>query len=179
MRRLAPLYLAASAALFAPATAVLAAEATSASTQAAAAKLVDADFAADAASGAVAEIEMAKLARQKSTDKSVLAFADQIITDHTAASAELKQVASGLGWTLPTDMGTENRGTYANLEKLSGKRFDAAYKLAMVSDHSKDVAAFQQQAEFGKTPELKAFAKKTLPTLEHHLQMAQALPGGE
>ena len=137
MRRLAPLYLAASAAFFAPATAVLAAEASSAPTQAAAAKLVDADFAADAASGSAAEIEMARLAKQKSADKAVLAFADQIITDHTAARAELQQVAAGLGWTLPTDMGPQHRETYANLEKLSGERFAAAYKLAMVSDHSR------------------------------------------
>ena len=120
-----------------------------------------------------------KLKVVNAQDKSVLAFADRMLTDHGQANEELKQVATKLGWTLPSDMGPDNRETYANLKKLSGQRFDAAYKLAMVSDHSKDVAAFQQQAQFGKTPELKAFAKKTLPTLQEHLKMAQALPGAE
>lgn len=179
MRILTPLYLAAGVALFNPAAAVLAAEGTAMQSHTAAAHLVDADFAADTAAGSVAEIEMAKLAKEKSTDKSVRAFADQLIADHEAANAQLKKVAAKLGWTLPTDMGPQHRETYANLKKLSGDRFEAAYRLAMVSDHSKTVAAFEQQAEYGKTPELKAFAEALLPKLQHHLEMAQALPGGD
>lgn len=179
MRVLTPLCLAAGVALFGPGAAVLAAEGTTAQPQAAAARMLDADFAAETAAGGVAEIEMAKLAKEKSTNKAVTAFADQMITDHTAANEQLKQVAAKLGWTLPTDMGPQHRETYTNLKKLSGERFDAAYRLAMVSDHSKTVAAFQQQAEYGKTPELKTFAQTTLPKLEHHLEMAQDLPGGD
>jgi putative membrane protein len=179
MRILPTLCLTASAALFVPGAAVAAAETTSAESHATAARMVDADFAADTAAGGVAEIEMAKLAKEKSTNEAVTAFADQMIADHGAASAQLKQVAAKLGWTLPTDMGPRHRETYANLEKLSGAQFDAAYRLAMVSDHSKTVAAFQQQAEYGKTPELSAFARTVLPKLQHHLEMAQALPGGD
>ena len=179
MRILTPLCLAAGVALFSPGAAVLAAEGAATQSHAAAARMVDADFAADTAAGSVAEIEMAKLAKEKSTNKAVAAFADQVIADHGAANTQLKQVATKLGWTLPTDMGPQHRQTYANLKKLSGERFEAAYRLAMVSDHSKTVAAFQQQAEYGKTPELKAFAETLLPKLQHHLEMAQALPGGD
>lgn len=159
----------------APAT--LAAEPTE--QQSSAAKLIEADFAADSAATSVAEIEMAKLAKEKSANKAVQAFADQMITDHTAASADLKRVATTLGWSLPTDMGPEHRQTYANLEKLTGERFDAAYRLAMVSGHTKAVASFQQQAKFGETPALREFAQKYLPALEHHLQAADDLPGGQ
>lgn len=179
MRVLTPLCLAAGVALFGPGAAVLAAEGAATQPHAAAARMVDADFAADTAAGGVAEIEMAKLAKEKSTNEAVTAFADQMIADHGAANAQLKQVAAKLGWALPTDMGPQHRETYANLKKLSGERFEAAYRLAMVSDHSKTVAAFEQQAEYGKTPELKAFAEALLPKLQHHLEMAQALPGGD
>lgn len=147
--------------------------------QSAAAKLIEADFAADSAMTSVAEIEMARLAKEKSTDKAVQAFADQMIADHTKATEQLKTVASSLGWSLPTDMGPEHRQTYGNLEKLSGERFDAAYRLAMVSGHVKAVASFQQQAKFGETPALRDYAKQQLPALEHHLQSAKTLPGGE
>lgn len=179
MRIVTSLCLAASVALVGPGAAVLAAEGTTAQPQAAAARMLDAEFAAEAAAGGVAEIEMARLAKEKSTNKEVTAFADQMIADHSAANEQLKQVAAKLGWTLPTDMGPQHRETYTNLKKLSGERFDAAYRLAMVSDHSKTVAAFEQQAEYGKTPELKAFAEKMLPKLKHHLEMAQDLPGGD
>ena len=43
----------------------------------------------------------------------------------------------------------------------------------MVDDHKKDVADFKKEASSGKDPEVKAFAAKTLPTLQEHLQMAQ------
>lgn len=145
--------------------------------QSTAARLIESDFASDSAATSVAEIQMGKLAKEKSSDKAVHAFADQMIADHTKAAEDLKRVASSLGWALPTDMGPEHRQTYANLEKLSGERFDAAYRLAMVSGHTKAVASFQQQAKFGETPALREFAQKYLPALEHHLKSAEALPG--
>lgn len=49
----------------------------------------------------------------------------------------------------------------------------------MLSDHKKDVSEFEKQSTRGTDPDLKAFAAKTLPTLQEHLQMARALPGNE
>ena len=46
----------------------------------------------------------------------------------------------------------------------------------MVKDHRTDVKEFQDAANDVKDPELKAFAQKTLPTLQEHLRMAQQLP---
>jgi putative membrane protein len=43
----------------------------------------------------------------------------------------------------------------------------------MVSDHVKDVNAFKRQSTSGKDPDLKAWATKTLPTLEEHLKLAR------
>jgi len=48
-----------------------------------------------------------------------------------------------------------------------------------LSDHNKDVSEFEKQSTRGSDPDLKAFATKTLPTLQEHLQMARALPGNE
>ena len=52
--------------------------------------------------------------------------------------------------------------------------FDRAYMDHMVKDHKKDVAEFKTQAESGKDPQIKAFAAKTLPTLQEHLKLAEA-----
>jgi putative membrane protein len=48
----------------------------------------------------------------------------------------------------------------------------------MVDDHDKDVAAFRKEANGGKDPDVKAWAAKTLPTLEQHQSMAKSLAGG-
>lgn len=44
---------------------------------------------------------------------------------------------------------------------------------AMLADHRKDVAECRTESRAGKDPEVKAWAAKTLPTLEQHLKLAQ------
>jgi putative membrane protein len=43
----------------------------------------------------------------------------------------------------------------------------------MVKDHKDDISEFQKEANHGGDPDLKAFAQKTLPTLQEHLRLAQ------
>jgi putative membrane protein len=43
----------------------------------------------------------------------------------------------------------------------------------MVMDHRKDIADFQHEANNGRDPDVKAWASKTLPTLQEHLRIAQ------
>jgi putative membrane protein len=45
----------------------------------------------------------------------------------------------------------------------------------MVSDHETDVKNFQRMADNGSDPEIKAFAAKTLPTLQKHLDAIKAI----
>ena len=49
----------------------------------------------------------------------------------------------------------------------------------MLSDHNKDVSDFEKESTKGGDADLKAFASRTLPALQEHLQMAKALPGNE
>ena len=61
--------------------------------------------------------------------------------------------------------------------KLSGAAFDQAYMKAMVSDHVEDVNEFKTESKSGKDADVKAWAAKTLPTLEEHLKMARDTNG--
>jgi putative membrane protein len=75
---------------------------------------------------------------------------------------------------LPTQLDTKHKSEMDRLSTMSGNAFDTAYMQHMVQDHEKTVADFQKQAQSGSDPALKAFAQKQLPTLQQHLQMAQA-----
>jgi len=57
---------------------------------------------------------------------------------------------------------------------VSAKDFDSKYAALMVSDHKRDIKAFQHEAERSTDPELKEFATMTLPKLESHLAVAQS-----
>ena len=59
------------------------------------------------------------------------------------------------------------------MQQLSGAEFDEAYMDEMVEDHEKDVELFEQQAESGKDPDLRAFAEETLPALREHKELAK------
>jgi putative membrane protein len=67
------------------------------------------------------------------------------------------------------------------LKTKRGESFDTAYMKAMDKDHQAAVELFQAASSSTKlSPELKAFATKTLPKLEQHHQLVaqveQSLP---
>ena len=134
----------------------------------------DHSFVTKAAAGGIAEVKLGTLATQKASSADVKAFGQQMVDDHGKANAELKQLASSKGVTIPSDTDAHHQATYDRLSKLSGAEFDREYMKDMVSDHRKDVSEFRQESQSGSDPDVKAWAAKTLPTLEHHLQMAES-----
>jgi predicted outer membrane protein len=66
-------------------------------------------------------------------------------------------------------------GLSYDLSKLSGDAFDRAFTQEMLAGHRKAVASFRTESKSGTDPEVKAWASKTLPTLEGHLKQVQEL----
>ena len=139
----------------------------------------DRDFLMDAAIGGLEEVELGHWAAQKGTSEAVKQFGQRMVDDHGKANAELATLASSKGITLPTTLDEKHQKDVSKITKLSGAEFDRAYSKMMLSDHKKDVAAFEKQSQKGADADLKAFATKTLPTLQEHLQMATALNPNE
>jgi putative membrane protein len=133
----------------------------------------DQAFAKEAAIGGMAEVELGNLAKQNAASADVKQFGDRMVTDHGKANDELKQWASQKNVTLPTDLDAKHKALKDRLSKLNGDAFDKAYMHEMLMDHQHDVAAFKKESTSGKDADLKAWAGKTLPTLQDHLKMAQ------
>lgn len=136
-------------------------------------QMTDQTFVTKAGSGNMAEVELGKLAQEKGTSDQVKSFAQRMVTDHTKANDELKTIAQNKNITLPSDLDSHDKALRVRLSKLSGPQFDHAYIQAMVTDHRKVVNEFRHESQMGKDPEVKAFASKTLPTIEEHLKLAQ------
>jgi len=138
----------------------------------------DKTFATEAAQGGMAEVQLGQLAAEKAASPQVKQFAQRMVTDHTQANQELMQIVKQQSLTVPTQVGSKEKGDMERLRGLSGAQFDTAYMQHMLQDHQKDVADFQKQAQSGSDPALKAFAQKYLPILQQHLQMAQSINKG-
>jgi putative membrane protein len=123
----------------------------------------------------MAEVELGRLAEQKAANAKVKEFGARMAADHGKANGELKALAARANVTLPSTVGDQHQATRDRLAKLSGAAFDRAYIKEMVSDHEKDVAAFRKESESGQDAAVKAFAAKTLPTLDEHLKLVQAI----
>jgi len=138
----------------------------------------DADFAAKAADGGMAEVMTGQLAAQKASDPQVRMFGQRMVTDHSKANDELKQIAAKDNITLPDQPGMKHKEMTSKLGKMDGKDFDKAYTQEMIKDHEEDVALFKKEAKDGKNPDLKMFAQQTLPTLQEHLEMIRKISTG-
>ena len=135
----------------------------------------DQAFVKEAAMGGMAEVDLGQLAASKASSPDVKQFGQRMVDDHGKANDELKSWASQKSVNLPTELDAKHKAEHAKLEKLSGDAFDRAYMSAMVADHNKDVAEFQKQSKSAKDPDLKAWAAKTLPTLQDHQKSAKEI----
>jgi putative membrane protein len=135
----------------------------------------DKRFMRAAAEGNMAEVQLGRLALQKSSNADVRKFAQRMIDDHGKANGELEQVAAKEGVTLPHQPDAKQKATKVTLSKLSGDTFDKAYMQDMLKDHKTDIAHFKTESSSGHNPAVKNFATQTLPTLESHLREAEQI----
>ncbi|MEO8381869.1 MAG: DUF4142 domain-containing protein, partial [Acidobacteriota bacterium] len=125
----------------------------------------DKEFLSKAGMGGLFEVQAGNLALQKASNAGVKAFGQRMVTDHSAANAELAQLATVKGTALPTEIDGEPQQMFEHLSSLSGAEFDKAYMTHMTEDHQKDVAEFEKAATSATDADVKAWAGKTLPTL--------------
>lgn len=137
---------------------------------------MDRAFLDSAAQGSHMEIAGSKTAQQKSENPAVKTFAEAMIKDHMAMSNEVSALAASKNHTLPTEPSDEQKAILEELNGLSGAAFDTAYAQRLgIAAHEKTINEFKQAVQDAKDPEVKALAEKTLPKLEHHLEMAREL----
>ncbi|GAA3065679.1 DUF4142 domain-containing protein [Rhizobium viscosum] len=135
-----------------------------------------ADFVLEAASSDMFEIESSRLALERADDHTK-AFAQQMVTDHQKTSEELKGLISSgkIQATVPTAMSSSHQSMLDDLKKLQGDDFVKKYHADQQDVHEDAVDLFKRYGEEGENADLKAWAAKTRPALEHHLQMAKDL----
>jgi putative membrane protein len=135
-----------------------------------------ADFVKEVAVSDMFEIDSSKLAQDKG-NAAEKKFASQMIADHTKTTTELKGlILSGkVKADLPDALDSSHQSLLDKLKGESGKDFSSDYDADQVSGHKDAVSLFERYAKGGDNSDLKDWAGKTLPTLKHHLEMAQNL----
>src|SRR5512138_370919 len=161
----------------------------------------DKNFVNDQLSDGMAEVELAKVAKDHAASPDVKQFAQMMIDDHTKAGDQLKRVASSNAIPIDAKIDDKHTNLMDKLAKLNGTDFDKEYMSAMIDDHQDAVRDLRSRVDenrsaserlTGKNPENPAavkpeqsdnrvttsvneWAANTLPTVEHHLDRAKEI----
>lgn len=134
----------------------------------------DVNFALEAANGNFLEIKLGELAMQTGYSEAVRQLGKSMKEDHSQAIVDLMEITSKKGIAVPTTLDEKAQATYDKFAKKNAEEFDKAYTKAMVKDHKKDICKFKKEAKKGKDKELKEYATKAVPVLQHHLEMSKS-----
>lgn len=129
----------------------------------------DKAFLKKAAKSGMTEVAISEAVLDHLSNAQLKSFAQMMVTDHTAANNELASLAASKGVQLPP----QNPDLVTDWSKKTDD-VDSTYLKKMVSDHEEAVKLFEKASK-SSDPDIAAFAQKTLPTLQHHLGMAQDL----
>lgn len=127
------------------------------------------------------DIDAGKLARAQSTNDEVKAFAELMITDHTAVNKSATELVAKLKVAPqdnPTSQSLKSGGdkNLAHLKTLKGAAFDKAYVDHEVAYHQQVIDALDKTLIPGATnDELKALLIKVRPAFVAHLEHAKRL----
>jgi putative membrane protein len=134
-----------------------------------------ADFVKEAAMSDMTEIAASKLGQERGNAQEKT-FASQMITDHTKTSEQLKSKApADAKASIPTVLDSSSQSKIDKLKDAKPDSFSSDFDSMQVSAHKDAVSLFERYAKNGEDPKLKDWAGETLPTLQHHLEMAQDL----
>jgi putative membrane protein len=137
---------------------------------------IDFNFVGQANLGAPFQIDSGRLAETKATSAAIRNYAHLMVTTHIPVVDALNVILKQKNI---TPSSTLLHGAYdAMIFTLSADRgvaFDRNYVNGQVEYQKGNAALFEQEIQNGNDPELKEFARQTLPKIVDHLERAQKL----
>lgn len=121
------------------------------------------------------EIESAKIALERSKVQPVKDFAQMMIDAHTATTAELKPLAAAAKVDPPSALDNDHMAKLDDLRNAKIEDFDDKYLDQQTDAHENALNLMKDFAANGKDTGLQAFAAKTQPAVQSHLDQVKAL----
>ncbi|MAM76761.1 DUF4142 domain-containing protein [uncultured Tistrella sp.] len=126
----------------------------------------------EAALSDIFEIEAAKLARNKTQNDDIRAFAGRMVLDHTAATEKMKETLADMGLSvqLPARLDDRRMKILEDLNEQQIPGFDRMYVATQIEAHEAALQLHRGYAEAGENEELRETAAEIADTVERHLE---------
>lgn len=135
----------------------------------------DRTFIQKAAQGGMMQLELSKIAVERTQSPKVKQFALQSVENFAKAGGMLSAMAQSMGMQLPQQPPPEAKKLGHALAADRGKLLDQEYMALIVPASTVAVNLFKSETEGGQNPKLREFASRMLPKLEQHHKMAVQL----
>lgn len=135
----------------------------------------DRDFLDKAFQSCMAQTELAEQAEQNAGSNKVREFGLLQMQDGGKVNYELEAIAQRENVSPPQDLSAQDRSAKDQIANLHGAQFDKAYMAHVISQYEAEIAEFKNAGLTAHNPEVRAWAGKTLLTLESQLQEAKKL----
>ena len=140
---------------------------------------IDFNFVGQANLGAPFQVDSGRLAETKGTNAAIRDYAHLMVTTHIPVVDALNVILKRKDITASS---TLLHGAYDamifTLKADRGAAFDRNYVNGQVEYQKGNAALFEQEIQNGSDPDLKEFARQTLPKIVDHLQRAEKLAAG-
>ena len=133
----------------------------------------DSSFVQSAQSELLGQYALATIAKNKAQDPQLKAIASQLAANTGTATQFLKTYASQHSVSIDNKPVIRADAQYGDIQSLSGKAFDQKYANDLNVDAQMALSEFQDEAQSGSDPALKAFAKKEAALLQQASAVAQ------
>lgn len=131
------------------------------------------EYARRQAQGELFEIAISQLVLDKSEDQGVRAFAEQMVTAHSASLEKLRAASGTMAALLPTTLDSTQQTALFRLENISGMKFNMEYMQMQADGHKAALDLNRRYASGGTDPALRQYASDSVPMIQDHLNMAQ------
>lgn len=140
----------------------------------------DREFVSRAVKAGLAEVALGQLAITKSASNAVKQLGEYVVKTHGRKNAELAMMAKAKRIALPQDTDTQFQELGALLRSTEGAEFDRLYIYgAALTSQIEAAALFEQQAANGKDPDLRDFARRTLPSIKKNIEIIRMISARE
>jgi len=120
------------------------------------------------------ELELARLAKERASNKDVKNYAEMLESDHNKALEDLTEILrdkQSAGSTHSKPAGTD----MTQLQKMSGAQFDREFLATMVRNHQETLDALNRDLTTVQNPDMKDYIKNLMPKVRNHMEEAQKL----
>jgi putative membrane protein len=138
----------------------------------------DTYFVSQTSLGTPFQVDSGRLAESKGTTGAIRSYAKLMVSSHiTVNDALIGILKNKAPAPPPTLLKAAYSTTVSTLQDESGRTLDADYVRGQVNYQKANAALYEYEIANGTDPDLKAFARETLPKIQDHLARALKLQG--